>query len=134
LAAPCFPVFTQEESIMPGDEELKTNRIAQVCHEAIRAFCAGIGDNSLVAWHDAPDWQRQSTISGVRFHLANPGATDAATHEKWLLDKERDGWRYGPVKNADRKEHPCCVAFDQLPPEEQAKDRLFRAVVHALDY
>jgi hypothetical protein len=119
---------------MTNDQELKTRRIAQVCHEAIRAFCAGLGDGSQPAWQDAPQWQRQSTISGVEFHLANPHATDAATHNKWLLDKEREGWRYGPVKNPDKKEHPCIVPFDQLPPEEQAKDRLFRAVVRALDY
>lgn len=118
---------------MTKDEDLKTMRIAQVCHEAIRAFCAGIGDNSLAAWQNAPEWQRRSTIDGVRFHLTHPDATDAATHENWLRDKQRDGWRYGPVKNADRKEHPSMVPFDQLPAEEQAKDRLFRAVVRALD-
>jgi hypothetical protein len=119
---------------MAENDELKTNRIAQVCHEANRAFCAAIGDNSQVPWQDAPEWQRQSTVSGVRFHLANGGASDAATHDKWLLDKENDGWRYGPVKDPIKKEHPSCVPFDQLPPEEQAKDRLFRAVVRALDY
>jgi hypothetical protein len=119
---------------MTGRGELEIQRIAQVCHEAIRAFCAALGDDSLVAWRDAPEWQRQSTMDGVRFHLANPDATDAATHENWLREKEREGWRYGPVKNADRKEHPCCVPFDQLPRDEQTKDRLFRAVIHALHY
>lgn len=118
---------------MPDNDEHKMLRIAQVCHEANRAFCAAIGDNSQLAWHEAPEWQRQATISGVRFHLANPSASDAATHEKWLLDKQKDGWRYGPVKDPDKKEHPSYVPFDRLPPDEQAKDRLFRAVVHALD-
>jgi hypothetical protein len=120
--------------MMTADEELKTNRIAHVCHEAIRTFCAEIGDDSLVAWDEAPEWQKLSTISGVQYHLANPNAADAATHDKWLLDKEKDGWRYGPVKDAEKKEHPCIVPFDQLPPDEQAKDRLFRAVVNALRY
>jgi hypothetical protein len=119
---------------MSKNDDDKTLRIARVCHEANRAFCAAIGDHSQVAWQEAPEWQRESTLSGVRFHLANPGASDAATHEKWLLDKQKDGWRYGPVKSSDKKEHPSYVPFDQLPPEEQAKDRLFRAVVHALDY
>jgi hypothetical protein len=123
-----------EDVIMTGDDEQKLQRIAQVCHEANRAFCAAIGDNSQIPWQDAPDWQRQSTISGVRFHLANPGASVAATHDKWLLDKQKDGWRYGPVKDPIKKEHPSYVPFDQLPAEEQAKDRLFRAVVRALDY
>lgn len=118
---------------MTDDEEERISRIAQVCHEAMRAFCASIGDLSLRSWDEAPQWQRLSTIDGVRFHLANPNATDATTHENWLRDKEQNGWRYGPVKDEKRKEHPCIVPFEQLPANEQTKDRLFRAIVHALD-
>ena len=39
---------------------------------------------------------------------------------------------YGPVKDLDAKQHPCMVPFEQLPVEQQAKDYIFRAVVHAL--
>ncbi|MFH2219092.1 MAG: RyR domain-containing protein [Pseudomonadota bacterium] len=46
--------------------------------------------------------------------------------------KVRDGWKYGPVKDPDKKEHPCCVPFAELPVEQQAKDFIFRAVIHAL--
>lgn len=42
------------------------------------------------------------------------------------------GWKYGPVKDPERKEHPCFVPYDGLPPEQRAKDYLFRAVVHQL--
>ena len=37
-----------------------------------------------------------------------------------------------PVKDAVRKEHPCLVAFEDLPISQQAKDELFRAVVCGL--
>lgn len=106
--------------------------IARVCHEANRTWCETLGDWSQRRWDDAPDWQRSSAIAGVRFHLENPDASASASHDSWLAEKERDGWKYGPVKDADAKEHPCFVPFEQLPPEQQAKDRLFRAVVHAL--
>jgi hypothetical protein len=48
--------------------------------------------------------------------------------------KIADGWIYGKVKNQNlvRPTHPCIVPFDQLPREQQAKDYIFRAVVHAL--
>lgn len=106
--------------------------IARVCHEANRAWCVGLGDLSQPSWDLAPDWQRSSALNGVRFHLANPRAPASASHDEWLGEKERTGWRYGPVKDAEAKTHPCFVPFEQLPPEQQAKDRLFKAVVHAL--
>ena len=55
-----------------------------------------------------------------------------ASHESWMKQKLEEGWKYGPVKDPERKEHHCIVPFDQLPREQQAKDFLFRAVVHAL--
>jgi len=106
--------------------------IAAVCHEANRAYCWQLGDASQPSWDDAPDWQRSSAIDGVQFHLANPNAGPDASHNNWLAEKERDGWIYGPVKDPDAKKHPCMVPFGDLPPEQQAKDRLFSAIVRAL--
>lgn len=106
--------------------------IAKVCHETNRAYCQSIGDNSQPTWDEAPDWQRQSAENGVRFHLENPDAKPSHSHEEWLKEKEATGWKYGPVKNPDTKEHPCFVPYDQLPEEQKKKDALFVAVVHAL--
>jgi hypothetical protein len=46
--------------------------------------------------------------------------------------KLSQGWRYGEVKDAVAKTHPCMVPFEQLPVEQQAKDRLLLAIVKAL--
>lgn len=110
----------------------KEEVIARVCHEANRAYCAGIGDNSQVAWADAPQWQRDSAVTGVQFNLANPDAPASASHDSWLAEKERTGWRYGEVKDPEAKTHPCFVPYEQLPVEQQKKDALFKAVVAAL--
>lgn len=105
---------------------------AKVAHEANRAWCAAHGDNSQAAWEDAPDWQKKSAQAGVLFHLENPNAGDSASHESWMQVKLADGWKYGAVKDADKKEHPCMVPFETLPEEQQTKDTLFRAIVHAI--
>lgn len=106
--------------------------IAKVAHEINRAYCEALGDNSQPAWEQAPNWQRDSAINGVRFHLDNPNASPSHSHESWLAEKAATGWKYGPVKDPEAKEHPCFVPYDELPVEQRAKDYLFRAVVHVL--
>lgn len=107
-------------------------KIAQVCHEANKVFCETMGDMSQLPWTAAPDWQVKSAIDGVRFRLNNPDAPPSHSHDNWLALKEAEGWNYGPVKDPAKKEHPCFVAYEDLPPEQQVKDMLFISVVDAL--
>jgi hypothetical protein len=114
---------------------MKVEDIAAICHDANRTLCLLQGDFSQVAWPSAPDWQKKSAIAGVEFHLRQHvrPVPPSASHESWLREKEADGWKYGPVKDADKKEHPCFVPYDELPPEQKAKDYLFGAIVSALE-
>jgi len=105
--------------------------IARICHEANRAYCRSIGDESQLPWEDAPEWQRTSAVNGVLFTLRNPGAPPSASHESWLEEKRATGWKYGPVKDPEKKEHPCFVPYGDLPVEQRRKDALFQAVVRA---
>lgn len=114
--------------IILGGNELA---VARICHEVNRIWCEFNGDTSQPVWDDAPDWQKTSAILGVGFHIANPDAGDSASHDSWMAQKAADGWKYGPVKNPDIKEHPCMVPFEELPADQQFKDRLFRTIVHA---
>ena len=103
---------------------------ARAAHEANRAYCIAIGDNSQVAWEDAEEWQRSSARAGV-VHALN-GATPGVLHEQWCAEKKREGWIYGPMKDPARKQHPCLVPYGELSSEQQAKDRIFGAVVRAM--
>jgi hypothetical protein len=108
--------------------------IAQTCHEANRAYCKAIGDDSQLAWQEAPEWQRKSAIAGVNFILENPDAPPSASHESWLAQKQADGWVYGEVKDPEAKPptHPAFLPYDQLPTEQKAKDYIFGAVARTL--
>lgn len=106
--------------------------IARVAHEANRTYCQCIGDDSQPYWDGAPDWQIRSAINGVQYHLDNPEAKPSDSHENWLKQKLAEGWKYGPVKDPEKKEHPCCVPYDQLPDEQKIKDSLFIGVVRTL--
>lgn len=102
--------------------------IAKICHEVNRVYCNSIGDNSQQSWEDAPQWQKDSYINGVEFRLTND-ATPEETHINWLKQKEEEGWKYGPVKDVDKKEHPCFKPYAELPEDQKTKDHLFKAVV-----
>lgn len=111
---------------------MSVSDIARVCHEANRAYCAALGDTSQLPWEDAPDWQKESAIVGVEFIAANPDAPPSASHESWLAQKKADGWKYGEVKDAEAKTHPCYVPYDELPVEQRAKDYIFGGIARAM--
>ena len=111
---------------------MKVSDIAKVAHEVNAAYCASQGDTSQKPWDEAPEWQRVSAVNGVIFHRDHPDALPSHSHDSWLKEKVDDGWVYGPVKDADKKTHPCIVPYDELPVEQKAKDYIFKAVVNAL--
>lgn len=122
-------VTTQHGAI---DTDTFVEKVACIAHETNRAYCLAIGDNAQMGWNDAPPWQRNSIIAGVRFTILNPTAGPAASHASWLAEKRADGWAYGPKKDPVAKVHPCFVPYDQLPPEQRAKDYIFQAVVRTV--
>lgn len=107
-------------------------QIAKMCHETNKHFTRLLGDFSQHSWEEAEKWQRESAIKGVEFALANPDAGGEAQHAAWSKDKLDDGWKYGEVKDATLKTHPCLVPYTELPLEQRTKDYLFQGVVRAM--
>ena len=112
--------------------ENRLTNIAKICHEANKAYCESIGDDSQKHWDEAPEWQQASAVAGVEFRLENPEKTPEDQHAAWLDDKHMAGWEYGEVKDVEAKTHPCMVPYEELPEEQKRKDALFAAIVTAL--
>jgi RyR domain len=114
---------------------MNSEQAARIAHEVNRAYCLRLGDTSQLPWEQAPDWQKKSAIDGIEFHWrllrARVQPLPSDSHNSWLKQKEQDGWKYGPVKDPEKKEHPCFVPYEQLPAEQQTKDYLFGAVAAA---
>ncbi len=106
--------------------------IAAACHMANRAYCIALGDSSQPLWEDAPEWQKSSARNGVLAILKNPDLTPEQSHEGWLKQKQDEGWKYGPVKDTEKKEHPCFVPYGELPEEQRKKDHIFGANVRSM--
>lgn len=111
---------------------LTAEAIARVCHEANRAYCRELRDESQPSWDDAPAWQKESAIAGVGRCLDDAAITSEQLHEAWSRDKLEAGWVFGMVKDPLAKTHPCLVPYGELPAEQRAKDALFGAICRAL--
>lgn len=102
-------------------------RLHSVCaaaaHMTNRVWCKAHGDESQPLWSEAPGWQRDSAIKGVAGALA--GNTPEQSHQGWLAVKAAEGWKWGPVKDVEAKEHPCFVPYAALPDTQRAKDQLY---------
>ncbi len=112
---------------------MKTEDIAKICHQANKAYCETIGDQSQKDWHNASDWQKESAIKGVEYRTSqNPRPSPEEMHNCWLKQKQEDGWLYGKYKDEQKKTHPCYKPYSELPEEQKKKDILFSAIVDAL--
>lgn len=44
-------------------------------------------------------------------------------HEIWAMNRLKDGWKYGTTRDDTKKEHPCLIAYEDLPESEKDFDR-----------
>jgi hypothetical protein len=113
-----------------------TEDIARVCYEANRVYCLTISENSQRSWDEAADWQKQTVINGVLHCLETlekgSELIPSQSHESWLEEKRATGWKYGAVKDPEKKEHPCFLPYDKLPLEQKMKDYIFVGIVKAI--
>ena len=45
------------------------------------------------------------------------------THEVWARQRIAEGWRPGPARSEEKREHPCLVPYEELPENERDYDR-----------
>ena len=108
-------------------EELKTSnelqsRLVLSIHEANKEIQQQTGEFIP----ELSEHLTKSILDGVYYVLDNPNCTPEQQHNNWCYFKRQDGWKYGPNKDFERKEHPCLVPYSELPEIQQRKDSVFR--------
>lgn len=98
------------------------------------------------AWNDSKNYLL--TINNKEMKTYNPKPIDVSdvkltddltelreaiaenAHEIWAVDRQAEGWTYGPKRDEDKKETPCMVPYSQLPEDEKEYDR--KMAMHTL--
>ena len=109
--------------------------IAEIVHATVRQYNIVHevpGDN--FEWDDMDESYRKSIEKAVQDEIKNPTTEPDESHKKWLKAREDDGWVYGPIKDQEKKQHPCMVPYEELPEVQQYKDILFVTMVALLKH
>ncbi len=49
-------------------------------------------------------------------------------HDDWVVAYLKNGWKYGPVRDREKREHPDMVPYSELGQLERDKDDVFIAL------
>jgi len=66
---------------------------------------------------DTSDFEIPDELLELREELAKN------VHEIWSAERIAQGWKYGPKRNNDTKEHNCLVPYEDLSDDEKEFDR-----------
>lgn len=111
---------------------MTNEQIAQVCHEADRAYLKSTspkGKDLLPTWSKASAERKALILAYVEYLLANPDATQSTIHDIWMQRKTDASWTYGTTLNKAEKKDPALVAYDQLPEKRRARYQLMINVI-----
>lgn len=122
--------MTKVEDLLPERYQAMVDDIAELCHETIRIYNESIG-TYIPTWSNLKKHQRRVSTYGVDWYVKNPTAGPEESHDAWLQRAELGGWKYGPVVDYEKREHPCLVPFLDLPEHEKRKEYIFRCVALA---
>lgn len=111
---------------------LKPKQIARICHSANLTYSRENGEGEQKRWGRISEGEQNSVIDGVKYFIEMGRPTPQQMHANWLRFKTSENWKYGIMKNAITKEHPCMVPYEDLPADQRLKDELFSAIVRVL--
>jgi len=94
-------------------EDLKASNIeqAQYCVEILKRFGYGV----------RPSADPSPPPGSFESHNEEMARLE---HGRWVAERLRSGWQYGPVKNVEKKINPSLVPWEELPETTKDYDRI----------
>jgi hypothetical protein len=102
------------------DYDLLAPNLKEQNRDAARDLPGKLATLGFVLCQDAP-----GEAPPVLVDPADPRAEKLAEreHERWLAHMVKTGWQYGDPRDNDQRLHPSVRPWEELPKDEQDKDR-----------
>ncbi|NXX75670.1 RYR2 protein, partial [Urocolius indicus] len=110
--APCF------EAVLPKEKlKVEHSREYKQDHSHIRDLLGPTISLSQAAFTPVPVDTSQIVLPPHLERIREKLAENI--HELWVMNKIELGWQYGPVRDDNKRQHPCLVEFSKLPEQER---------------
>ena len=129
LARELHTVYLNEQSIgvqinEKSDALVPWEQLPERLKESNRVQAANIGNTLAKAGYSITqlrDWES----SEMEFTLQEVEVMARKEHQRWCQERIRDGWVQGSERDAGKKTNPDLVDWEELPEEEQEKNRRY---------
>ncbi|XP_074846207.1 ryanodine receptor 2 isoform X10 [Carettochelys insculpta] len=110
--APCF------EAVLPKEKlKVEHSREYKQDHQCTRDLLGPTISLSQAAFTPVPVDTSQIVLPAHLERIREKLAENI--HELWVMNKIELGWQYGPVRDDNKRQHPCLVEFSKLPEQER---------------
>lgn len=103
--------------------------LAQSVHQANKIFSEQVLSEEKKDWALLDKDARNSLVNAVRKTLELKVEDPEQSHEMWLTEMVKSGWKYGEEYSETEKTHPCMVHYADLPQGQQTKDEIYLAIL-----
>lgn len=107
---------------MKSSEDKLSSIIAPlIMHQCWCSYQMGAGQRYNIT---PENYQLKSLRNLLEVTKKKPKMTPKQSHDNWCIHKFKEGWKWGPEKNAKKKTHPDLCPWNQLTEVEQNKDKM----------
>lgn len=107
--------------------------IARTAYEANRAFNDITEYCLFESWDNITLEKQNAVMVGVKNCLEKNLLTAESIHNNYLNKRIKEGWQLGSEYDEDKKTSKILMEFNKLPIEQQILDKLFPAIIRALE-
>ncbi len=136
IASGVLSAFLRVKKYTHGARSLEALLTMSNLEGATHFGVAELPSPDLLSLHVSTDFLEHARDG--QLELAVVEAIASESHERWRLERQEQGWTYGPVRDDAAKRHPLLRAYTELPEPDRERSRfaarLAEAKLYALGY